>query len=564
MSSTSGSFFEFLDKKFEQAEYGDRNARRPTHPESSDLGVIDQMTVARTSNGYHDVTSLYLYPEGIHIVRSERNGNSKAALDDKISFSELDSIATVHIPLSPAIRFYCKPGSRHHREEEPERDFPHVYYSDEVVYDRVYDSEVDSFIGKAREALARYEEHFGTRKATTKANNNTTGEPMAQANNSASNQAFQNNGGAANVHVEFYGGSPSGDGGQGGEPKKKSHLGALVAIISAIVGITGITLSTLVKPIYVPDVVGMAPDAAEAAVSQAGLWRIEVGEGETVISQDPAPNTGVPFWTKVTLECGSGLDRYSWDELANASAKIAAADSDNEAISIAAGYGLCSEDGTLDGTQTRSVTLSDGTEAQVRVVGFRHDELSDGGTAGITWAFCQSVGTHQYNTSDTNVGGWAASSLRRFMNDDLYQRLPDDLRAQVKRVEKPTNNTGATTETSSVTYTSDLLWVPSAVELLGDVGWWTDDNGSQPFYDDIYNAEGSQYQLYSDQGLNYKTGKAPILQVSGGDGSWWLRSPNPYQDDDYWGIAVYVGPDGHCHHSGKCSTSYGVVPYFCI
>lgn len=72
-------------------------------------------------------------------------------------------------------------------------------------------------------------------------------------------------------------------------------------------------------------------------------------------------------------------------------------ESDEEALSIAASYGLCSSDGTLDGAQTKSVTLTDDTEAEVRVVGFRHDELSEGGTAGITWTFCQSVCTHQYN-----------------------------------------------------------------------------------------------------------------------------------------------------------------------
>lgn len=79
------------------------------------------------------------------------------------------------------------------------------------------------------------------------------------------------------------------------------------------------------------------------------------------------------------------------------------------------------------------------------------------------------------------------------MNEDLYQSLPDDLPAgrpkeTGHRVEKLTNNVGVTVDASPVTVTSDLLWAPSAVELLGEVGWWTDDNGSQPFYDDIYSA----------------------------------------------------------------------------
>ena len=81
------------------------------------------------------------------------------------------------------------------------------------------------------------------------------------------------------------------------------------------------------------------------------------------------------------------VDKYTWAELAKISDAMTESGSRKAALKIAKKYKLCDKKGKLDGSQTKRMTLSKG-ETSVRIVGFYHDDLSDGsGKAGITWQF---------------------------------------------------------------------------------------------------------------------------------------------------------------------------------
>ena len=77
--------------------------------------------------------------------------------------------------------------------------------------------------------------------------------------------------------------------------------------------------------------------------------------------------------------------------------------------------------------------------------------------------------------------------MRSWLNSSLKGQLPSDLQAVIVSVDKLTNNTGETTNTSSVTTTSDELWLFSARELCGSIDWWS---GSYSSNNDVMNAEG--------------------------------------------------------------------------
>lgn len=333
-----------------------------------------------------------------------------------------------------------------------------------------------------------------------------------------------------------------------------------------------VTLETS-DDVTLPNVVGQSYEDASGVLMSLGLNVSRDGDGNMVLSQDPAAGTQVEQGSTVTLSCVTyALDKYSWEELADVSDQIARANNDEAALIIAANYGLCNEDGTLDGTQRKSVILSDGTQTSVEVIGFRHDELADGGEAGITWAFCNTIGNHAYNGEDDVTGGWQASTLRTYCNEDLFETLPDDLQEQVKRVEKYTDNVGIVTDEetaeAAVSATSDRLWPLSAREIYGDIDWWSRNGGDRPFYDTVYNAEGKQYRLFSDEGLNADTDTSSLVRLGGTDSEWWLRSPNPYEDRaedvDFWGRALFIDHDGKKNGDGKCSDAKGVAPCFCI
>ena len=273
------------------------------------------------------------------------------------------------------------------------------------------------------------------------------------------------------------------------------------------------------------------------------------------------------------------LDWYSWEELKKLSQAISAADSDEEGLEIAKEYNLVDSEGRLRG-DTKTVTLADGTEAHVRILGFRHDELdrtvgphiarvpgmeydelADHVKAGITFEFADVPAEHGMNVEATNEGGWEASEMRAWLNSDFLELLPEDLRDCMEIAEKRTNNVGAVEaegDASVVTETWDTLWLLSVAEVYGNLSDQTD---NVSYSTATYDAEGTQYQLYADRGVNRSNYKFCKKDEDGEGSFWWLRSP----DNRFAGGFGGVGLDGDWWY-GMCHADYslGVSPCFCF
>ena len=251
---------------------------------------------------------------------------------------------------------------------------------------------------------------------------------------------------------------------------------------------------------------------------------------------------------------------YSWHDLKRISEEIEKAPTDAEGLKIAERYHLCTSDGRLDGTQTKDVTLSDGTKTSVQIAGFRHDDRSDGtGRAGITFIFKDVIASQPMNSDESNDGGWQASQMRSWLASSGMSLLPDDLRQEVVSVRKLTNNTGETKSTSSATSTDDSLWLFSYNELSSDYSQWDSDYLSE--LGSVYKAEGSTYQLFTDTGNDYAV---RIKNYQGQASQWWERSPGPYFSFFLSGYFRGVGSDGNPSYRGPADGSNGVVPGFCI
>ena len=171
--------------------------------------------------------------------------------------------------------------------------------------------------------------------------------------------------------------------------------------------------------------------------------------------------------------------------------------------------------------------LSDGiTKAQVQIVGFKADTLTDDGLpAGITFMFRTPIAMRAVNDSAA-TGGWEQSSLREWLADEGMATLPDDLRNQIRSVRKLTNNTGGTKDASSITATDDKLWLPSMSELCG---YQAPRNVRRRLGDlsALYSGEGEQYQLYREQGVSGLTANdAMIRTVAGQKICYWERTPS--------------------------------------
>lgn len=141
-----------------------------------------------------------------------------------------------------------------------------------------------------------------------------------------------------------------------------------------------------------------------------------------------------------------------------------------------------------------------GDDACKKLAGWPHEELSFelcslgdyfvSGTNGEQMCNFTLLATHlldrqmRFNTKNTNVGGWSASSLNQFLNTRMYNALPTQIKAIVKKVNVESTAGGGTSNKPSTGLVRPpaecYIFVPAAVEL----GYRTTTNGS------AYDSEG--------------------------------------------------------------------------
>lgn len=259
----------------------------------------------------------------------------------------------------------------------------------------------------------------------------------------------------------------------------------------------------------------------------------------------------------------SSLEEYSWAEIKAIANALSGCSNESEAIVLATSYGLTQPDGTLNGTETKTFTLKDGTETQVQIMGFWHDELTAGGKAGITFGFKEIVGSHVMNSTSTNEGGWSSTEMRAYLNNEFYDLLPNEVKSCIVSVNKRTNNIGHvdTEDASVVTTSNDKIWLPGLSECYGELPAYI---GNVPVFPSVYGAEGEQYKLYKDNGVTTSNNSFLQKNIVGTTSSnwWWLRSPYLLYDISF----LYVDPSGNWYNTYyvDATYSYGVSPGFCM
>lgn len=344
-------------------------------------------------------------------------------------------------------------------------------------------------------------------------------------------------------------------------PKRSgAKIGAIAAVVVVTValvvgfatnwfGLAGVQPKEAVE---VPTASQGADEAqdANAADSQAA----DAGESADDAKGGPQAAAGVAV--------KSAAEAYTWDELSQISAEISAAGDEAAAIEIAKKYNLCTPEGKLDGTQVKSVMLADGTQTTVQIVGFAHDDKTSGGKAGITFIFGDCVGEAPMNSTDTNAGGWEVSQMRAYLNGDWRTQLPQDLATVIVSVDKPTNNVGKTQNSSSVTSTSDSIWLFSLAELVSPLEYSSLHEESF----EVGAAEGNQYKLYEDMEVTFESGGSytnPILvkELDGIASFWYERSACWITEGNFQAVSENGEPN---FMGGGAQYPSGVVPGFCI
>ena len=172
------------------------------------------------------------------------------------------------------------------------------------------------------------------------------------------------------------------------------------------------------------------------------------------------------------------------------------------------------------------------------------------GTAcGFVVEFVDVITTHNMNSTSTNVGGWPGSAMRSFVNDTIYNALPEDLR----NVIADTYVVSSHGESDSTNFTStDKLYLLSTKEVWGKSG-----TGNTINYDTA-EAETRQLDYYTNLGVSTSNYSGAIkYDASGTATRWWLRSAYSSDSNDFY----YVGTSGDWY-TGNANSTYGCCPAF--
>ena len=144
---------------------------------------------------------------------------------------------------------------------------------------------------------------------------------------------------------------------------------------------------------------------------------------------------------------------------------------------------------------------------------------------GFVVEFVDIIEKHDYNSEDenemgTNKGGWRDSELRKYINETLYNALPNDLQSVIA-ITKVISSHG-TTEGETNFETQDKLYLLSIHEVYedGTINQISD-------YDTSYN-DTKQLDYYKNVGVTSSNYAGAIKQYNGNNDYWWLRSVGFY------------------------------------
>ena len=165
---------------------------------------------------------------------------------------------------------------------------------------------------------------------------------------------------------------------------------------------------------------------------------------------------------------------------------------------------------------------------------------------GFVLEFADIITTHVMNDTNTNVGGWPASSMYTFVNNDIYNALPSDLRNGI--IDTVTVSGRGYSDSANFTST-DKLYLLSGKEIYTDFSSTYDTANDLTRTLDYYTAQGVTTSSYS--GAIKKNGASAEW--------WWLRGA--YSGTN--GVFCNVKDDGSRYHN-FANRTYGVSPAFRI
>ena len=177
---------------------------------------------------------------------------------------------------------------------------------------------------------------------------------------------------------------------------------------------------------------------------------------------------------------------------------------------------------------------------------------------GFVLEFADMITTHRMNPLDYsgngNIGGWSASEMRTYVNSDIYNVLPTELKNGIINT---TVVSGHGNKDSNNFTSTDKLYLLSSHEVWEDVDGNT--NSGIDCWDTAYNNT-RQLDYYSSQNVTTSNYSGAIKQNNGSNSYWWSLRSAHFNSSGYF---YCVNSDGEWRSSDSNNTG-GVSPAFRI
>ena len=169
---------------------------------------------------------------------------------------------------------------------------------------------------------------------------------------------------------------------------------------------------------------------------------------------------------------------------------------------------------------------------------------------GFVVEFTDIIATHNMNPTATNEGGWPASQMKTFIDNDIYNSLPNELKSVIITTETVSGHGKA--DTNNFT-SKDKLYLLATAEI-----WVQGTSHTIGF--DAARGKTRQLDYYNSKGVTTNSYASVIKKDSTETASnWWLRCAFSTDSNKFY----YVGGNGYWGGNNPIPTS-GVSPAFRI
>ena len=179
-----------------------------------------------------------------------------------------------------------------------------------------------------------------------------------------------------------------------------------------------------------------------------------------------------------------------------------------------------------------------------------YNEFFSQSACGFVVEFADVIDKHAMNSTSTNVGGWQESSMREYLNNDIYNSLDNELKKVISKVAIRSGHGSTSGEKDFIT--EDYLYLLSTAEIWENARLYSIDYDS---------ARDCTRQLDYYEGVTTNSYAKVIKNNSAGSASiWWLRSAYSRTSNHFYCVRA----SGLWQDDDVVVDKFGVSPAFRI